>query len=296
MNSNKVIVSGKNATTSVFITISESQKEQAERLEYEIRNSCTSTEEEEEAENNQYKIKKLWTQSKYCDECGLSKLDECTCDDESDDESDFENEHDEIKHLKVVEVLKNELEETKKQLKQKDSDAFTLKTTIETRDKSIKSIVDEKSTLYDEIQQLKKQLKQKDSDAFTLKTTIEARDKSIKSIVDEKSTLYDEIQQLKKQLKEVSEEADMAVHNHSVDAKALFKEIGINNKLEEENKSLKQIIRGLHVSLSKMTKQYNKRTTELKDERIFRRDNEDNFFRLLDKYNRCEKALKKVTV
>ena len=50
MNSNKVIVSGKNATTSVFINCSQSQKEEAERLEYEIRNSYTSTEEEEEEE------------------------------------------------------------------------------------------------------------------------------------------------------------------------------------------------------------------------------------------------------
>ena len=54
MNSQKVIVSGKNATTSIFITISESQKEQAERVEYEIKNSHTSTEEEDDDDETMY--------------------------------------------------------------------------------------------------------------------------------------------------------------------------------------------------------------------------------------------------
>jgi hypothetical protein len=130
MNSNKVIVSGKNATTSVFITLSQHQKEEAERLEYEISNSYTSTEEEDKNE---------------------------------------------------LEVVKNQLEVVK-------------------------------------------------------------------------------------------------------------------NQSEAVIKSLKQTIRDLHVSLSKMTKQYNKKTLELKDERIFRRDNEDNFFRLLDEHRRLEKTLKNVTL
>ena len=108
----------------------------------------------------------------------------------------------------------------------------------------------------------------------------------------------------------------MAVHNHSVDAKALFKEIAENRKLKIEldelkndtcdydyihvldaqNKTLKETIRKLHVSMSKMTKQYNKQTVELKEERLFRRDNEDNFFRLLDEHRRLEKVMKKVQI
>ena len=54
MNSTNFNVSGNNATTSIFITISESQKEQAERVEYEIKNSHTSTEEEDDDDETMY--------------------------------------------------------------------------------------------------------------------------------------------------------------------------------------------------------------------------------------------------
>jgi hypothetical protein len=91
MNSTNFNVSGKNATTSIFITISENQKEEAERLEYEIKNSHTSTEEEAE---------------KY--------VDDEDCEEEEEEESDYENEHDEMKHLKEVEILKNEIERMNK--------------------------------------------------------------------------------------------------------------------------------------------------------------------------------------
>lgn len=231
MNSNKVIVSGKNASTSVFITISESQKEQAERLEYEIRNSVSSTEEEEEAENDQYKIKKMWKQSKYCDDCGLDKNDECECDNEESDDDESE----EIKHLKEVEVLKNEIDELKKQLNKKSVENINIQEQLDNVDSHL---------------------------CFYFVPNINERSKYTTGALLQK-----------------------------VESCAIRK-----NQLDDENKSLKQTIRDLHTSLSKMTKQYNKQTIELKDERLFRRDNEDNFFRLLDKYNRCEKALKKVQV
>ena len=181
---------------------------------------------------------------------------------------------------------------------------------------------------YEWLQNLYCEEKQRRIDAYKENTELEAKVKELRKqfldyeeeyyvkIKEENKKLEDENKELKKQLKEVSEEADMAVHNHSVDAKALFKEIAENRKLKIEldelkndtcdydyihvldaqNKTLKETIRKLHVSMSKMTKQYNKQTVELKEERLFRRDNEDNFFRLLDEHRRLEKVMKKVQI
>jgi hypothetical protein len=222
MNSNKVIVSGKNATTSVFINCSQSQKEEAERLEYEIRNSCTST--EEDTENEEDNVSDDESDDDYSDydsdegepeekssyivgqkqKPRVEKKSWYRVKKEAEEESDFENEHDEMKHLKVVEVLKNERDELKEKLKKAEQKIF-----------------------------------------------------------------------------------------ETCDYEYILEE---NQRVISQNKSLKETIRGLHVSLSKMTKQYNKKTLELKDEKIFRRDNEDNFFRLLDEHRRLEKVMKNVTI
>jgi len=301
MNSNKVIVSGKNATTSVFINCSQSQKEEAERLEYEIKNSHTSS--EEEAENNSddetmYDSDEEEEELKNNYENGLKeqirvlnnaldkKDEEIKKLDEENTKLLSENE-DAKQREKGDQELIDELDYIKKVLKmllvsnRRDYDEdfdYTSKILLQRVERCIR----DKCELQEEIEELKEELKERDkvigkiqSNMFTLRTTIEARDESIKTICDERSTLYDMIQSLKKELKEVSEEADMAVHNHSVDAKALFKEIALNNKLRDELKEVKK---------------------ELREEKIFSKDNEDNFFRLLDEHRRLEKVMKNVTI
>jgi len=301
MNSNKVIVSGKNATTSVFINCSQSQKEEAERLEYEIKNSHTSS--EEEAENNSddetmYDSDEEEEELKNNYENGLKeqirvlnnaldkKDEEIKKLDEENTKLLSENE-DAKQREKGDQELIDELDYIKKVLKmllvsnRRDYDEdfdYTSKILLQRVERCIR----DKCELQEEIEELKEELKERDkvigkiqSNMFTLRTTIEARDESIKTICDERSTLYDMIQSLKKELKEVSEEADMAVHNHSVDAKALFKEIALNNKLRDELKEVKK---------------------ELREEKIFSKDNEDNFFRLLDEHRRLEKVMKNVDI
>jgi len=331
MNSNKVIVSGKNATASVFISLSQSQKEEAERLEYEIKNSHTST--EEEAEN--------WAGIlRNCDcckkECVCGKEDDVSDDESDDDYSDYDSDEEEPEEKSSYIVgekqkprverkswyrVKKEEEEaepegdfTKNQLREqlqhmrnsrdyyKDREAI-LNNALDKKDEEIKKLDEENTKLLSE-----------NEDA---KQGAEAYAECIKELEDENKSL-------KKQLKEVNEEADMAVHNHSVDAKALFKEIALNNKLREEIEELKEELKERDKVIGKIqSNMFTLRTTieardesikticderstlydiiqmlkkELREEKIFRRDNEDNFFRLLDKYNRCEKALKKVTI
>jgi chromosome segregation ATPase len=72
MNSVKVSVSGKNATCSVFIPCSQSQKEEAERLEYEIKNSLTSSEEESDEEEFDEEAEKDEVEQ-FLDDTGMSK-------------------------------------------------------------------------------------------------------------------------------------------------------------------------------------------------------------------------------
>jgi chromosome segregation ATPase len=365
MNSNKVIVSGKNATTSIFISISENQKEEAERLEYEIKNSHTSSEEdcEEEAEpegdftKNQlreqlqhmrnsrdyYKdreailnnaldkkdeeIKKLdeentkllsenelqeeietlqeeiktWQlsvtnhekkyeglQNLYCEEkqkrIDLEKQSKI---DESEliwyknscarlQEEEFKSKEMRIEANKYDNKIYNKLEKELKKVKNELEETKIYVQKLEDHRNEIDNentiLEAEKDDLEYDIKELKKeveQLKKKAEDDFE---KIEERSRllviSVRSLLDSSCESDVEIKELKKQLKEVSEEADMAVHNHSVDAKALFKEIAENRKLKKE----------------------------LKEEKIFRRDNEDNFFRLLDEHRRLEKVMKNVDI
>jgi hypothetical protein len=425
MNSVKVSVSGKNATCSVFIPCSQIQKEEAEKIEYEIKNSLTSSEEddddtstyysgdgdicdicdeimpnncnckcnkcndflndgckcnEEEAEIEAYVYRNCDCTKKEC-VCGgdddsddetmhdsEEEEEECGCDDDSDDynsdeeeleekssyivgqkqkprverkswyrvkkeeeeESDFENEHDEIKHLEEVEVLKNESDNKIKKLEDEldyikavlkmllvsnrsdyDEDFdYTSKILLQRVERCIRDkceLQEEIETLqlsvtnhekkYEGLQNLYCEEKQKRIDLEKQSKIDESEliwyKNKCKSLSDEnfkekemrvEANKYDtkiynklekELKEVKKQLKEVSEEADMAVHNHSVDAKALFKEIALNNKLREKIEELKE---------------------ELREERIFRRDNEDNFFRLLDEHRRLEKVMKNVSL
>jgi chromosome segregation ATPase len=264
MNSTNFNVSGKNATTSIFITISENQKEEAERLEYEIKNSHTSSEEEaekyvddedceEEEEIKTYQLsvtnhekKYEWLQNLYCEE-----------------------------KQKRIDLEKQSKIDESELIWYKNSCARLQEEEFKSKEMRIEA------NKYDNkiYNKLEKEVKQLKSDVFTLKTTIEARDESIKTICDERSTLYDEIQLLKKK-----EEDDFKEHN-----KRFWKH-------KEEIKYLKKENKELDDRLTIILKHKDNLLKELREERIFRRDNEDNFFRLLDENRRLEKVMKNVTI
>jgi chromosome segregation ATPase len=327
MNSNKVIVSGKNATTSVFINCSQSQKEEAERLEYEIKNSHTST--EEEAENEE---------------------EDNVSDDESDDDySDYDSDEGEPEEKSSYIVGQKQ----KPRVERKSWYRVKKEEEEEEEDEP------EDDYLMNELRKTRIQLgnaSEKCRDLYFKNNEKEEEIKTWQLSVTNHEKKYEWLQNLyceekekridlEKQLKEVSEEADMAVHNHSVDAKALFKEIALNNKLREEIEELKEELKErdkvigkiqsnmftlrttieardrsikticdersslydviqslkkenseLDDTITELVQNKNNLLKELREEKIFRRDNEDNFFRLLDEHRRLEKVMKNVAL
>ena len=105
---------------------------------------------------------------------------------------------------------------------------------------------------------------------------------------------------------EEEEEQQQAENKEKANNDVIKNDINVLDELLEAKKlavSLKNrcvdkdiIIRKLHENIANLTIRFNKKNTQLKEERSFRRDNEDNFFRLLNKYNKCDEALKKVTL
>jgi hypothetical protein len=281
MNSNKVIVSGKNATTSVFINCSQSQKEEAERLEYEIKNSCTST--EEEAENDS--------------------------DDESDDDcSDYdsdEGEPEEKSSYIVGQKQKPRVERKSWYRVKKEEEAEKY-----VDDEDCEEDDDDK-TMHDseeEEEELRNNYEK------SLKDEIERLNKVARKLMENQAKLTErfnrknkEVKELKKQLKEAEptphwNTASYWKENYNNYEKKyewlqnLYceekeKRIDLEKQLEELKNDTCDY-EYMHV-LDKKNKELEK---ELREERIFRRDNEDNFFRLLDEHRRLEKVMKKVTI
>ena len=431
MNSTKVSVSGSKAVHSVFITLSESQKEKAERLEYEIKNSHTSTEEEAENED-QYKVKKPnkmrtkrieSTHGKYCDKCGLNMYEECRCvcvmcdkliyidcncdeydddddksyykgdhdlcdrcdeilpnnctcsesdeEEEDDDESlpeekdeikqfledtgmsksyfdSFNSPSDEVRELKakiyrLEYAVKDEKEEDDKksiriflleeELKSYKRNLGCLENRYKEAKEEIGDLIERCTDNSNKLREEREENKKLKSDIFTLKTTIEARDESIKTICEERSTLYDEIQQLKKKADEDFEEENKIFWNHKNKIERLTKELKTEeeshyNTVQAREKYLKELIEvrkeilngknyeklfnGLkdesEAEIKKLIKERDdamrtsislknrcvEKDKQLREKKSYCRDYEDNFFRLLQKYNKCEAALKKV--
>ena len=287
MNSNKVIVSGKNATTSIFITIAESQKEEAERVEYEIKNSHTSTEEEAEIEDDE---------------------DDEYMHDSEEEEQDLKDKYEQglkdkietlqlsvTNHEKKYECLQNLYCEEK----QRRIDAYKENTELEAKVKELKKKADE-------------DFKEEDKIFWKHKNEIERLNKELKTEVEAHYNTSEMRENYLKELRELRKERDEREPFFESARKVISDNVQLRKELDElkndtcdynyihvldaQNKTLKETIRKLHVSLSKMTKQYNKQTIELKEERIFRRDNEDNFFRLLDEHRRLEKVMKNVTI
>jgi hypothetical protein len=66
---------------------------------------------------------------------------------------------------------------------------------------------------------------------------------------------------------------------------------------------MNKVARKLMENQTKLTERFNRKNKEVKElkkelreERIFRRDYEDNFFRLLDEHRRLEKVMKNVDI
>jgi len=264
MNSNKVIVSGKNATISVFINCSQSQKEEAERLEYEIKNSCTSTEEEDDDTSTFYTgdsdicdiCDEIMPNNCYCkcNKCNDFLNDGCKCNKE---EADFKNEQDEIKHLEEVEVLKNALDKKDEEIKKLDEENTKLLSENEDakqREKGDQELIDELedkvNTLELNIKALKFQLTEKHQ-----QWKYEGMKKDLKHFTDLNSERWEEIQTLK-----------VSVTNHEKQSKINESElIWYKNKcksLSDENFKEKE----MRVEANKYdTKIYNKLEKELKE-------------------------------